>query len=56
MVHKAGFSGGRVQKIKRTDNEDEPPVCKVKLDHGGEIITVEEDSIEKVGKSTVYER
>ena len=48
VVHKAGFSGGRVQKIKRTDDGDEAPVCKVKLDHGGEIITVEEDSIEKV--------
>ena len=48
VVHKAGFSGGRVQKIKEQRQEDETPLCKVKLDHGGEIISIEEDSVEKV--------
>lgn len=48
VVHKAGFSGGRVQKIKEQRQEDETPMCKVKLDHGGEIISIEEDSVEKV--------
>lgn len=48
VVHKAGFSGGRVQKVKTVREEDETPMCKVKLDHGGEIITIEEDSVEKV--------
>lgn len=49
VVHKAGFSGGRVQRIKATEQEeDETPMCKVKLDHGGEVITIEEESIEKV--------
>lgn len=48
VVHKAGFSGGRVQKTKTVKENDETPMCKVKLDHGGEIITVEEDSVEKV--------
>ena len=48
VVHKAGFSGGRVQKNKIVRDEDETPMCKVKLDHGGEIITIEEDSVEKV--------
>lgn len=47
VVHKAGFSGGRVQKTKVIKEEGETPMCKVKLDHGGEIITIEEDSIEK---------
>lgn len=41
VVHKAGFSGGRVQKIKEQRQEDETPMCKVKLDHGGEIISIE---------------
>lgn len=48
VVHKAGFSGGRVQKTKVVKEDDETPMCKVKLDHGGEIITIEEDSVEKV--------
>lgn len=48
VVHKAGFSGGRVQKNKTVREEDDIPMCKVKLDHGGEIITIEEDSVEKV--------
>lgn len=50
VVHKAGFSGGRVQKTKTVREEDETPMCKVKLDHGGEIITIEEDSVEKVSQ------
>ena len=51
VVHKAGFSGGRVQSIKPVAGEEEEdmPMCKVKLDHGGEVITIEEESIEKVG-------
>ena len=48
VVHKAGFSGGRVQKTKVAKEDDETLMCKVKLDHGGEIITIEEDSVEKV--------
>lgn len=48
MVHKAGFAGGKVQRKKQTGNSEEVSMCKVKLDHGGEIISVEEDSIEKV--------
>ena len=48
VVHKAGFSGGKVQRKKQTQNSEEVSICKVKLDHGGEIISVEEDSIEKV--------
>lgn len=48
VVHKAGFSGGKVQKNKTVREEDDTPMCKVKLDHGGEIITIEEDSVEKV--------
>ena len=55
VVHKAGFSGGRVQKNKTVKgDDDETPMCKVKLDHGGEIITIEEDSVEKVCKLTLY--
>ena len=50
VVHKAGFSGGRVQKTKTIREQDETPMCKVKLDHGGEIITIEEDSVEKVSQ------
>lgn len=50
VVHKAGFSGGRVQKTKTIREQDETPMCKVKLDHGGEIITIEEDSVEKVSR------
>ena len=50
MVHKAGFSGGRVQNTKTVREEDETLMCKVKLDHGGEIITIEEDSVEKVSQ------
>lgn len=52
MVHKAGFSGGRVQRIKPVagEEEEDTPMCKVKLDHGGEVITIEEESIEKVKK------
>ena len=48
VVHKAGFSGGKVQRKKPTRDDEEVTICKVKLDHGGEIITVEEDSVEKV--------
>ncbi|XP_031549200.1 unconventional myosin-XVIIIa-like [Actinia tenebrosa] len=49
VVHKAGFSGGRVQRIKPAagEEEEDTPMCKVKLDHGGEVITIEEESIEK---------
>ena len=50
VVHKAGFSGGRVQNTKTVREEDETLMCKVKLDHGGEIITIEEDSVEKVSQ------
>ena len=50
VVHKAGFSGGRVQNTKTVREDDETLMCKVKLDHGGEIITIEEDSIEKVSQ------
>ena len=53
VVHKAGFSGGRVQKTKTIREQDETPMCKVKLDHGGEIITIEEDSVEKVSQSVI---
>ena len=53
VVHKAGFSGGRVQKVKEQKQEDETPMCKVKLDHGGEIITIEEDSVEKVCQNLI---
>ncbi|XP_048583145.1 unconventional myosin-XVIIIa-like isoform X2 [Nematostella vectensis] len=49
VVHKAGFSGGRVLRLKPSEgaNEDEMPMCQVKLDHGGELITIEEENIEK---------
>ncbi|XP_015760291.1 PREDICTED: unconventional myosin-XVIIIa-like [Acropora digitifera] len=47
VVHKAGFSGGRVQKTKIVKEDSETALCKVKLDQGGEIITVEEENIEK---------
>lgn len=50
VVHKAGFSGGRVQKTKIVKEDSETALCKVKLDQGGEIITVEEENIEKVRK------
>lgn len=54
VVHKAGFSGGRVQRMKSSNQEDEDtPMCKVKLDHGGEEITIEEDSIEKVSSNII---
>lgn len=54
VVHKAGFSGGRVQKTKIVKEDSETPLCKVKLDQGGEIITVEEENIEKVWKLNAW--
>lgn len=55
VVHKAGFSGGRVQRIKsEKEEEEDTAICKVKLDHGGEVITIEEESIEKVFGTIMY--
>ena len=47
VVHKGGFSGGRMLKATPESNNTET-TCKVKLDQGGEILNVDEDTIEKV--------
>lgn len=48
VVHKGGFSGGRMLKSTPASPHENEALCKVKLDHGGEIVTVDEDSVEKV--------
>lgn len=47
VVHKGGYSGGKMLKSTPASLEDEA-TCKVKLDHGGEILNIDEDCIEKV--------
>ena len=48
LVHKAGFAAARL--LKALDCGDGVPEgkCKVKLDHGGEILEVDEEDVEKV--------
>ena len=49
VVHKGGFSGGRMLKSSpATANAESDTTRKVKLDHGGEIMNIDEDSVEKV--------
>lgn len=46
LVHQGGYSAGLLYKQKNADGETYS--CKVKLDHGGEVVEVEEDAVEKV--------
>ena len=49
VVHKGGFSGGRMLKSSTAAaNAESDTTRKVKLDHGGDIMTVDEDCVEKV--------
>lgn len=52
LVHKGGFAAARVLKAGTAGVEglDALPdgKCKVKLEHGGEILEVDEDDVEKV--------
>lgn len=45
LVHQGGYSAGLLYKQKNADGETYS--CKVKLDHGGEVVEVEEDAVEK---------
>ncbi|XP_028396450.1 unconventional myosin-XVIIIa-like [Dendronephthya gigantea] len=48
VVHKGGFSGGRMLKSSpAAANTESDPTRKVKLDHGGDIMNVDEDCVEK---------
>ena len=48
VVHKGGFSGGRMLKSSPASPESDT-TRKVKLDHGGEIMNIDEECVEKVG-------
>ena len=52
LVHKGGFAAARVLKAGTPGIEglDQLPEgrCKVKMEHGGEIIEVDEEDVEKV--------
>ena len=47
VVHKGGFSGGRMLK-SMSANVESDTTRKVKLDHGGEIMNIDENCVEKV--------
>ncbi len=49
LNHSEGFSAGRVLKRKEDQGSADDSTCLVKLDHGGEVIEVEEEQIAKVG-------
>lgn len=46
-MHKGGFSGGRMLK-STSANVESDMTRKVKLDHGGEIMNIDENCVEKV--------
>ena len=46
LVHKKGFTAARVLKSAEGLSEGR---CKVKLEHNGQELEVDEDDIEKVG-------
>ena len=46
FIHGKGFSSGRLNKIKNESNE--VVLLKLKLDHGGEVIDVEDEMVERV--------
>ena len=48
LNHSEGFSPGRLIK-KKNENADET-ACMVKLDHGGEVIEIDEEQISKVNQ------
>ena len=52
LIHKGGFSSATLLKTNGMSPLPEGKV-KVKVDHGGEIIEVEEEDIEKVNKTQV---
>ena len=54
LNHSEGFSAGRLINKKNESQDDS--MCLVKLDHGGEVIEIDEEQISKVrGKSLVYD-
>lgn len=52
FLHPKGFSSGLVNR-SRKENDDYH--LKLKLDHGGEVLEVEEDTVEKVSKISFAE-
>ena len=49
LVHKGGFTSGRVQKNDGPGTPDLPEGrCKVKLDYNGQVLEVDEEDVEKV--------
>ena len=53
LVHKGGFAAARVLK-PGTDGSFTEGKCKVKLEHGGEVLEVDEDDVEKVHFHLLY--
>ena len=53
LNHSEGFSPGRLIK-KKNENAGET-ACMVKLDHGGEVIEIDEEQISKVNQM-LYQR
>ena len=53
LVHKGGFAGARLLKANRVAALPEGR-CKVKLDHGGDVIEVDEDDVEKVSDKVSF--